>query len=91
MKPFQNDESDDDSRGSFISADSDFNSGYDKLADDLDELQILSEYSTEKEMEVDSISGSHMGECGFTSISSNDVMPILVFKNGYEAYFFGVQ
>ena len=83
MEPFENDESDDDSHDSSTSPNSDendFNFDPDELADGLDELEILSEYSNENEMDVDSISQSHLGQSGFTSISSNDLAPILVFR-----------
>jgi hypothetical protein len=83
MEPFENDESDDDSRDSLTSENSDesvFSFDYDELADDLDERQILSDYSAENEMDLDYISESRMGQGGFTSISSNDVTPILVFR-----------
>ncbi|CAF5174846.1 unnamed protein product, partial [Rotaria magnacalcarata] len=88
MEPFENDESDDDSNDSSTSQNSDgsdfsfdpdeladdldFSFDPDELADDLDELEILSEYSTGNEMDVNSISQSHLGQGGFTSISSND-------------------
>ncbi|CAF3133579.1 unnamed protein product, partial [Rotaria sp. Silwood2] len=65
MEPFENDESDDDSHDSSASQnsdESDFNFDPDELADGLDELEILSEYSTENEMDVDSISQSHLGQ-----------------------------
>ncbi|CAF1475350.1 unnamed protein product, partial [Rotaria sp. Silwood1] len=63
MEHFENDESDDDSHDSSTSQnsdESDFNFDSDELADGLDELEILSEYSTENEMDVDSISQSHL-------------------------------
>jgi hypothetical protein len=93
MEPFENDESDDDSRDSLTNEDSDesdFNFGYDELTDDLDKLQVLSEYSTENEMNVDSISENHMGHGGFTLISSNDVTPISVFRNFFTEEIFNL-
>ena len=60
MESFENDESDDDLHDSSISQNSDksdFNFDSDELADDLDELEILSEHSTENEMDVDSCKG----------------------------------
>ena len=93
MEPFENDEFDDESCDSLTSEnidESDFNFDYDKLADSLDELQISSEYSTENEMNIDSISESRMGQGGFMSISSNDVTPILVFRNFFTEEIFNL-
>ncbi|CAF3841969.1 unnamed protein product [Rotaria magnacalcarata] len=84
MEPFENDESDDDSNDSSTSQNSDgsdFSFDPDELADDLDELEILSEYSTGNEMDVNSISQSHLGQGGFTSISSNDLIRISAITN----------
>jgi hypothetical protein len=93
MESFENDESDDDLHDSSISQNSDksdFNFDSDELADDLDELEILSEQSTENEMDVDSVSQSHLGQGGFTSISSNDVTPILVFRKFFTEEIFNL-
>ncbi|CAF4532204.1 unnamed protein product [Rotaria socialis] len=93
MEPFENDESDDDSNDSSTSQNSDgsdFSFDPDELADDLDELEILSEYSTGNEMDVNSISQSHLGQGGFTSISSNDVTPILVFRKFFTEEIFNL-
>ena len=87
MESFESDEFDDESRDSLTSKnsdESDFNFDYNELADSLDELRILSEYWTENEMDIDSISEGHMGQGGFTSISFNDVTPILVFRNFFQ-------
>jgi hypothetical protein len=93
MESFENDESDDDSRDSLTNKDSDesdFDFDYDELADDLDKLQVLSEYLNEKEMDVDFISESRMGDCGLTSISPKDVTPIPVFRNFFTDELFNL-
>lgn len=93
MEPFENEESDDDSYDSSTSQnsdESDFSFDLDEIADDLDELEILSEYSTENGMDVDSVYRSHPGQGGFTSISSKDVTPISVFRKFFTEEIFNL-
>jgi hypothetical protein len=58
------------------------------LVDDLQELQISDEFSNEDQMDIDSISESHTGESGFTSISPDDVAPTAVFRSFFTEKFF---
>ena len=93
MEAFENEESDDDSYDSSTSQnsdESDFSFDLDEIAHDLDELEILSEYSTENEMDVDSVYRSHPGQGGFTSISSKDVTPISVFRKFFTEEIFNL-
>ncbi|CAF1617802.1 unnamed protein product [Rotaria magnacalcarata] len=91
MESFKNDELDDDSRSSLANEESnmsDFDFHHDELADDLDRLQVLSKYSNENEMDIDSISEIHTYNGGFTSISPKDATPILVFRNYFPEEIF---
>ena len=96
MEPVENDVSDDDSGDSITSENSDASDFIfdddddDELADALDELEILSEYSTENEMDVDYIDENHMSQGGFSSISSNNVTPISVFRNFFTEEIFNL-
>ncbi|CAF0882767.1 unnamed protein product [Adineta ricciae] len=95
MEPFEKDESDDNSDNSSsneVSDESDFDFDYDDLIDDLDELRISSEYSTDNEMDVDSIIENSMidVDSGFTTISCTDVTPFLVFNNIFTKEIFNL-
>jgi hypothetical protein len=63
-------------------SDSSFNS--DELADDLEELQVFDEVSNEDKMDINSMSESHTSNGGFTSISSSDTTPIVVFRSYFK-------
>ena len=51
------------------------------MVDDLQELRILDEFSNEGQMDVDPMTESHTDDNGFTMISSNDTVPIAIFKS----------
>ncbi len=81
MESFDSDDYSLDSLTSDESRESDFNFDSDELVDDLQELQISDEFSKEDQMDMDSMSESHTGDCGFTSISPSDTTPIAVFRS----------
>ena len=65
------------------SNDSDFSFNSDELVDDLQELRILDEFSNESQMDVDPMTESHTDDNGFTMISSNDTVPMAIFKSTF--------
>ena len=80
MESFDSDDYLLDSLTSDESNDSDFSFDSDELVDNLQELRILDEFSNEGQMDVDPMTESHIDDNGFTMISSNDTVPIAIFK-----------
>ena len=90
MESFDNDDYSPDSLTSDESDNSDFNVDSDELVDDLQELQISNEFSNEDPMDTDSMSESHTGDNGFTSISPDNTTPIAVFRSFFTEEVFNL-
>jgi hypothetical protein len=90
MEPVGSDDYSLDSLTSNESNNSDFSFDSDELVNVLQELQISHEFSNEDQMDIDSMSESHTGDSGFTSISPNDAASIAVFRSFFTEELFNL-